>query len=173
MNKLSLILLIAIIIAGCQPKLSPEELDAKWRGPIVASAFNVAACEGATETAQKIQAGEIDGFEAFGELLGVGIMVQAVDEMLVDAEPAEDQTDLLAQMQGDIEALRGILGPWIDDEITSAEVLETIDDVSADTTKTFEQVADAAGDDGMTEEQMATLIEEVATAIDDALETTE
>lgn len=173
MKKLTLILLVVLIMAGCQPKLSPEELEAKWRGPIVASAFNVAACEGATKTAQKIQAGEIDGFAAFGELLGVGIIVQAVDEMLTEAEPMEDQADLLAQMQSDITTLRGVLGPWIDDEITSADVLETIDDICADTTKTLEQVADAAGDDGMTDEQMATLLEEVATAMQDTLETTE
>jgi len=126
MKKLTLILLIVLIMAGCQPKLSPEELEAKWRGPIVASAFNVAACEGATKTAQKIQAGEIDGFAAFGELLGVGIIVQAVDEMLTEAEPMEDQADLLAQMQSDIATLRGVLGPWIDDEITSADVLDRI-----------------------------------------------
>jgi len=170
MKKLSLMLLLILFLAGCQPKLSPEELEAKWRGPIVASAFNVAACEGATETAQKIQAGEIEGFAAFGELMGVGIIVQAVDEMLVAAEPADDQADLFAQMQSDIEALRNILGPWIDNETTSAEVLETIGDVCADATKTFEQVSNAAGDDGMTEEQMAAMLEEVATAMQESFE---
>ena len=51
------------------PALSQEELLQKWQPPIAASTLVFAACEGVLETAEKRQADEIDGFEAFGELL--------------------------------------------------------------------------------------------------------
>ncbi len=172
MKKSSLFLLpfLVLFMIGCQsgPKLTPEEARAKWQAPIVASAFNVAICEGATETAQKVQSGEIEGFTVLGELMGTGIMIQVVEESLAAVQPEADQVDLVSQMQSDIEALRGVLGPWLNQETTSADVLATIGDVCTDTNKTFEQVVEAASDDGMSQEAMGAMLDEVATAMDAA-----
>jgi len=177
MKKLSLLMLplLVLLLLGCQPvpKLTPEEAQAKWQAPIVAAAFNVAICEGTTETAQKVQSGELEGFAVLGELMGAGIMIQVVEESLAEAEPAADQADLVTRMQSDIDALKGVIGPWLNQETTSADVLATIGDVCADTNKTFEQVVEAASDDGMTQEAMGTMLDEVATTMDAAQEGSE
>lgn len=173
MKKTITLLLLLLFTISCQSTLSPEELDAKWRAPIVGTAFNLAACEGLTTTAQNVQSGATDGFTGLGELIGIGAIVLAVDEMVNEAEPAVDQTELYAQIGTDIEAIRGVLGPWIDGEITSTDVLETIDSTCGDINSTFEQATSAAERDGMTNEQMTTIFNEVATAMQNALETTE
>ncbi len=175
MKTWSLLFLVALLIVGCQsgPKLSPEELQAKWRAPIVISAFNVGICEGATETAQKVQAEEIDGFAAFGELLGAGLMIQVVEESLAEAEPMEDQAALVTAMQSDMAALKGVLGPWIDKETTSTDVLKAISPVCEATNDTFEQVVAAASDDGMSPEAMDTILEEAADSMKSAVGDTE
>ncbi len=172
MRKSGLLLLVVLFLVSCQtgPQLSPEELQAKWRAPLVTSAMNVGICTGVTETAQKIQAGELEGFAAFGELLAAGIMIQAVDEALATAEPAADQAQLLAQMQADVEALRNVVGPWVNKETTSVEVLAVIGDVCADMNATFEQVAEAAADDGLTAEAARQMMDDATRSMEAALE---
>ena len=169
MKKISL-LLITILVIGCGPQLSPEELQAKWRAPIGISALNVGICEGATETAQKVQSGESEGFAAFGELLAVSVMIQAVDESLAEAQPADDQTALVDQMQADVDALKEVLGPWINKETTSADVLAEIDDVCQQTNETFEEVVEQAADDGLSEEAARAIMEEMSEAMQGAVE---
>lgn len=172
MKKICL-LLIAILVLGCGPQLSPEELQAKWRAPIGISALNVGICEGAKETAQKVQSGEAEGFAAFGELLAVSVMIQVVDESLAEAQPVDDQTDLVDQMRADVDALKGVLGPWINKETTSADVLAEIDDVCQQTNETFEQVVEQAADDGLSEEAARAIMEEMSEAMQEAVEGTE
>lgn len=163
LQNLFLFLFFSLFIVGCQsgPKLSPEELRAKWQSPLAISALNVGICQGVAETAESVQAGTSEGFSAFGELMGAAIMMQAVDEALTAAEPAADQSSLLSQMEADSAALKVLVGPWIDDEISSADVLDSIDDVCADTEETFEAVVTAARKDGLSDEAASTILEEM------------
>lgn len=171
MKKTSIILLTVLFLIGCQsgPQLSPEELKEKWQAPVVTSAFLVGICEGVTDTAQKVQDEEIDGFSAFGELLAAGAMIQAMDESLAEAEPAADQAEFVSQMQADIEAMKSIIGPWIDDETTSADVLAEIGPVCTSTTETFDGVVTAASDDGLTAEMMEQMLDDAAAAMESAV----
>lgn len=167
-----LLLFIPLFIVSCQsgPKLSPEELRTKWQSPLAISALNVGICQGITETAQDVQAGTSEGFAAVGELFAAAMVVQQVDEALEQAEPTADQTSLLEQMQNDSAALKALVGPWINNEITSTDVLETIDEVCANTQATFEAVVAAASDDGLSEEAAADILEEVANSMAASLE---
>lgn len=166
MKKLFLSIFIFLLI-GCQgPKLTPEEAKAKWRAPIATSALNAGICTGVKESAQKVQDGEVDGFEAFGELLAMGMMIQVVEEGLTTAEPTEDQADLQAQMQADLDALKGVIDPWVNEETTSADVLLAIDDVCANTDKTFEQIVEAAADDDLPPEEMEAILDEMSAAME-------
>lgn len=172
----NLLLVIPLfIVVGCQsgPKLSPEELRAKWQSPLAISAFNVGICQGAAETAQEVQAGSSEGFSAFGEIMAAAMMIHVVDEALAQAEPTADQMTLLSQMESDSAALKELLGPWINNETTSAEVLEAIDPVCADTQETFEAVVSAAQDDGLSEDAAAAILEEVSNSFEDSVEETE
>lgn len=167
-----LLLFIPLFIVSCQsgPKLSPEELRTKWQSSLAISAMNVGICQGVAETAQDVRAGTNEGFAAVGELFGAAMMIQLVDEALEQAEPTADQTSLVEQMQNDSTELKSLVGPWINNEVTSTDVLETIDEVCANAQATFEAVVAAASDDGLSEEAAADILEEVANSMEDSLE---
>jgi hypothetical protein len=167
-TKIMILFLLLVFIVGCQsaPKLSPEELRAKWRGPIALTAFNAAICTGISETAQKTQAGEIDGFSAFGELMGSAIMLRAVEESLVETALAEDTTEFYEQVQTDVETLKAVVGPWINDEITSAEVVVRLGDTCSDMNRTFEKVVEAASDEGLSRDAMDELMDELSQSLE-------
>lgn len=167
MRRSSLLLFVVLFLVSCQtgPKLSPEELQDKWRVPLGLSALNVGVCTGIQQTAQKLQAEEIDGFSAYGELLGAGIMIRVVEEALTQAELAEDQTKLQEQIETDVERLRTVVASWVNKETTSADVLPVLDKTCPDITATFEQVAKAATDDGLTPEAMTQIMEDMRQAM--------
>lgn len=175
LQNLFLFLFISLFIIGCQsgPKLTPEELQAKWQSPLAISAMNVGICQSVAETAGSVQAGTSEGFSAFGGLFGAAMMIQAVDEVLAEAEPAPDQTRLLSAMEEDSAALKEIVGPWIKNEINSADVLNSIDDICADTEATFENVVAAARKDGLSDEAASTILEEMENSMKALTEETE
>ena len=162
MKLRNLFLILSLFIIGCQsgPKLSPEALQAKWQSPLAISALNVGICQSVAETADSTQSGTNEGF-TFGGLFGAAIMIQAVDEALIGAEPTADQTSLLSAMEEDSAALKEVVGPWMNNEISSADVLDIIDDVCADTEATFEAVVAAAGKDGLSDEAASAILEEM------------
>jgi hypothetical protein len=167
-TKTTILFLLLVFIAGCQsaPKLSPEELRAKWRGPIALTALNAGICTGISETAQKTQAGEIDGFSAFGELMGAAIMLRAVEESLAETALAEDTTGFYEQVQTDVETLKAVVGPWVNDEITSAEVAVRLGDTCSDMNQTFEKVVKAASDEGLSRDAMDGLMDELSQSLE-------
>ena len=175
LQNLFLFLFISLFFIGCQsgPQLSPEELQAKWQSPLAISAMNVGICQSVAETAKSVQAGTSEGFSAFGELMGAAIMIQAVDETLAEAEPANDQTDLLHDLKDDSAALKEIIGPWMNDEISSADVLDSIDDICADTEATFEAVVAAARKDGLSDEAASAILEEMENSMNALTEDSE
>lgn len=138
--------------------------------PLGLSALNAGICTGIQQTAQKVQAEEIDGFSAYGELLGAGIMLKVVDEALVQAELMEDQLDLQEQIEADVNAMRSIAASWINEETTSADVLIALEDTCPVITTTFEQVTKAAADDGLTPEAMAQIMDEMRQAMEASFE---
>lgn len=164
--KKGLIVLIVFLLMGCQPKLTPEEARAKWQSPLAISALNFGTCTTATETAKKVHNGQIDGFEAWGELLGIGMMIQVVDEGLAEAEPTEDQVKVYTHFQEDIDAFKAVIGPWLNEETTVVDVLANIDAVCIDMEKTFEEVVEAAADDGLPPEEMEAILDEMSSAME-------
>jgi len=173
--KKGIYLLLILFVLGCQagPSLTPEEAKAKWQGPIALSALNAGICPGVKETAQKIQDGDISGFEAFGEVLASSLLIQAVQERLDTAEPSPDQSKFWAQIQSDTDALIGIVGSWMKEESTSADVLRDIDSVCTDTDKTFSEISEAAKKEGLTAEGMGEILDEMTAAMETAVEPTE
>lgn len=167
-TKTTILFLLLVFIVSCQsaPKLSPEELRAKWRGPIVLTSLNAGICTSIAETAQKTQAGEIDGFSAFGELMGAAIMLRAVEESLAESASAEDTTGFYGQAQTDVDALKAVVGPWINDEITSAEVVARLGDTCSDMNQTFEKVVETASDEGLSREAMDELMAELSQSLE-------
>lgn len=167
MRRSSLLLFVVLFLVSCQtgPKLSPEELQAKWRVPLGLSALNAGICTGLQQTAQQLQAEETDGFSAYGALMGAAMMIRVVEESLAQAEPAADQAKLQAQMEADVAALRATVSSWVNKETTSADVLPVLDKTCPDITATFEQVAKAATDDGLTPEAMTQIMEDMRQAM--------
>lgn len=172
MRKSGLLLFVVLFLVSCQtgPQLSPEELQAKWRIPLGLSALNAGVCTGIQQTAQKLQAEEIEGFTAYGELLGAGLMIRVVEEALTQAELAEDQTELQGQIEADVAALRTVVASWVNNETSSADLLPILDETCPDITATFEQVAKAATDDGLTPEAMTQIMEDMRQAMADSVD---
>lgn len=167
--KLLFLLWVVIVsIMGCQtaPQLSPEELRAKWRGPITITAFNTAICTSIAGTAQKIQGEETDGFTAFGELMAAAIMLKAVEDNLAEGFSAEDSAGFYAQVRADVDALKGVVGPWVNDEITPAEVVIRMEDTCSDINQTFEKVVKAAADEGLSRDDVAEFLDELSRSME-------
>lgn len=173
--KKGIFILLVLFVLGCQagPSLTPEEAKAKWQGPIALSVLNAGICTGVRESAQKVQVGEVSGFEAYGEILASSMFIQAVQEGLDKAEPSADQEKWLTQIQSDTDALIDVVGPWIKEESTSADVLQAIDSVCARTEKTFSEISEAAKKDGLTDAGVGEILDDMAAGMETAVEPTE
>lgn len=149
--------------------VDPEVLQNRWRAPLIISAFTLASCQTLQEAAQQLEAGEIDGMEAFGGLLATAIIAGSVNESLTEWEPGSRQDMLKEVLQEDLEALRTVIVGWYDEEITSAEVLEETEALCPKLETTFGDVAFAANQEGVSAEDMEQLFEEVSAALGEDL----
>lgn len=86
-----------------------------------------ATAELLSETAKRVQSGELEGFESFGSLIAIGAIASGIDESLPQITPPDYlASDVRAaiSLNDDIQAL---LSRWFDSEIDSTVVLEEID----------------------------------------------
>lgn len=74
------------------------------------------------DLAARAQSGEATGFTALGQLIGVGAILQAVDEALAEDAPAPALETAWADARAIVPDLRALLGRWSDQQLTAAEV---------------------------------------------------
>jgi hypothetical protein len=83
------------------------------------------------DLATRVQSGELDGLGALGQLLGIGMLVQAVDTSLAEDVP----TPVLQAAWTDARAitpdLRSVLARWSDQNLTAAEIPAEVAPISA------------------------------------------
>jgi hypothetical protein len=164
------ILLILIIIPGCGPQLSQEELTELWRPAIGMSALAYGTCEGLQQTAGEVASGELDGFEALGAVMATGIMIQAVDEGLANWE--SEPTGTAAQkveVTNHIDQMRTLVGQWMDDQIDSVQIAAELPELCGNLNDTFEDIVRTsrrAGLEDETAEQILLDIEEALSSAD-------
>lgn len=143
------------------PAISTEELKEKWDTPLYAAALTVASYEGLLDTADKLQAGEIDGFGALGELIAVGAILKSVEESLDTWEPAGDQTEYKPVLQHCVEAGLSVVGQWFDQEISSAGVPDLLADDHHVVQDALEEILQEMGDDGLSSEDIQAMLDEL------------
>jgi hypothetical protein len=144
-----------------QPALPVADLEQKWKSLLYMASMTSGACDMLIETAGKVQAGEIDGLDAWGEVMTAGILLKAVEETLDEWEPTPDQVSYKADIQGCVSTAQEVVGQWLDDEITSADVPGLLEDTCAASRATVEDVIAAMRDDGLSEGEIAALLDEL------------
>ncbi|MCC7362718.1 MAG: hypothetical protein IT317_24770 [Anaerolineales bacterium] len=115
--------------------------------------FAQAAAELLDETATRLQEGKIDGFQAFGYLLGAGVVTKAVAESEIEPVPA--LTDVFGDTLVLNAQVRDVVSRWFNKDITSKQVLEELPPIQSE----FEQVLAEAeqalqGEYGLDAEEM-------------------
>ena len=152
------------------PPISTEELKEKWDTPLYAAALTVASYEGLLDTAGKLQAEEIDGFGALGELIAVGAILNSVEESLDAWEPAGDQAEYKPVLQHCVEAGLSVVGQWFDKEISSSDVPGLLKDDHQAAQETLEEIVTAMGDDGLGSEDIQAMLDDLAQRFEEILE---
>lgn len=146
--------------------MSVEELREEWGVPLYAASVVAGSCESLLETANSLRAEEIDGMTALGELIGTGVLIAAIDEALVEWEPGEDQREYKAAIQGYVDTAKGVIGQWMDDEITLADVPGLVEDDCQAALDTLEDVMLAMQESGLSENDVSGMLEELSAALD-------
>ncbi len=143
---------------------SSVDLDS-WKTLIGSSSLLYRACdeeyEGLLLTAEKLQADEIDGLEAFGEVLGNALVIGAVKTAITEWESPEDLAQYKDQILGNIDGLVTIIGQWIDGEITSDELSSSIPDKCDNIKDIEEEIVDAAKAQGITDADIEQMVSEM------------
>jgi len=88
--------------------------------------FAQAAAEMLDETANRLQEGKIDGFQAIGYLLGAGAVTKAVADAESEIEPVPALADAFADTLTQNAQVRDVVSQWFNKDITSKEVLEEL-----------------------------------------------
>jgi hypothetical protein len=79
------------------------------------------------EVAERIDKGELEGFESFGYVLGLAAMVGAIEEVLPEIEIATGLEDYWSESIKVHDSTKDILARWIEEEIDSRIVMEELE----------------------------------------------
>jgi hypothetical protein len=109
-----------------------------------------------------VQADQIDGFEALGQLLAVGAMFSATQEALEQSAPDPRLQPAWQEGQAAAPLIQEVVKRWIDKEITSAEVAQELEPARTQVARTME-VADTimASEYGIDRAEMSRIREEL------------
>jgi hypothetical protein len=152
------------------PQVDLEALQDSWYTPVVLSAFSFATCQGLQEAAEHVQAGETDGFEALGELLGIAILVGSLDEALLGWQPAASQAEFGETFRDNLTALQEVVSGWFNDEITSGDIIAITEELCPQLEQTFEDTLFVANEEGLSADDLEFMLSEAAASLGEALE---
>lgn len=93
-------------------------------------------------------------------------MLRAVEDSLAETALDEDTTGFYEQVQTDMDALKVVVSPWVNDEITSAKVVVRLGGACSDMNQTFEKVVETASDEGLSGDAMAELLDELSLSLE-------
>jgi len=151
---------------------SSVDLDS-WKTLVGSSLLLYRVCdqeyEGLLLTAEKLQADEIDGLDAFGDVLGNAVVIGAVKSVITEWESPDDLTQYKDQILGDIDGLVTIIGQWIDGEITLDEMFLSIPDKCANIKATEEDILTAAEAHGISDAEIDLMISEMEVALGETM----
>jgi len=137
---------------------------------LYAIALTVASYEGLLDTADRVQAEEIDGVTAFGELLALATILRSTEESLAEWEPAPDQMEYKSAIQTHIDAAKIVMTQWVDREISSANVRGLVEDDYQASEDTLEEIARAMQDDGLSWDEVEAMMDDLVESMQDLLE---
>lgn len=157
-----------------EPTSTPDADAAheKWEPLVSGGGLTVASYEMMFEVADGLAADDIDGADAFGQMLGVGVVIGLVGEALNEWEAAPDQAELKEALVGHIDAILDGIGGWMNGEIPTAEALhEALDEEFGEAQTTFAEVLAVAQADGLSDESIEQIVDELETTMADLEET--
>lgn len=145
------------------PTATPDQFALKTiYQPLINGGFVVqTVCAMTIETANKRQSGEIDGLGAFGEILLEATLLKAIEDGYLEWEADASVEDWKTDVQAAIDEIQGVLGRWLEDEITSVDVPGLLQSTCEDVKETLKQITVEAYVNGLTEASMDEIFAEL------------
>lgn len=149
------------------------DLDS-WKILLGTSEFLSRACdpefEGLVLTAEKIQAEQIDGLDAFGEVIGNLLVIGGVKTILEEWGPPKNLAEYKEELQTNIDELVLVIGQWIDGEITLDDLSQTLPENCDDIMSYRDEILAEAEAEGITESQIDTMITDMEMELAETME---
>jgi hypothetical protein len=117
----------------------------------------VGACVGGTSAAGKAQTGA----DASGEIDALGMLTGVIDQSLSGWNPPQSIQIFKDRARGHNQALKDILDQWSGDQIDAEQASAQIGDECDAIQSTFKEVSAAARDQGLTQESMQSIVEDI------------
>lgn len=143
--------------------LSSEELEPLIRSGIL----TWAVCKGVIDTAKKVENNEIDGYEAFGEILGNGAILKATEDGLSEWNEPSSLTSYKQAIQSHIDEIQNVMSQWSDEKISSSDISDLLSQECVDAQHTINEIVDIAKDNGITQDDIEAMIEEMEKSLEE------
>jgi hypothetical protein len=143
------------------PVLDQEALKEEWSPAITGGTVIYALCPMIVDTAVRYQSGELDESEAFGEIFAEALFLQALSEAFDVWEPDPDGEIHKSTLELHLWVLQDVMGRWMNEEITAADVPGLLEDECAAVYGTLVAIGQAASADGLSDESLNEIIAEI------------
>lgn len=104
------------------PAVVKKQIDSNY----ITLVFIQSGVELLEETAQRVNSGELEGFEAFGSILVVSVLLDTVDESTTKLKKLDELSEIWPASIDILREAEDILGRWFNKEINSGDVLVEI-----------------------------------------------
>lgn len=152
------------------PVPDQDELKKTWQPAIGGIALQNGICPMIIETANKLQSGEIDGWDAFAEMVAEAMFINALDESFAEWEPESEVADYKELILAYNETMKTVLADWYNDEITSEDVPGLLEDECAAIEESVQTIVEDAQAFGMNTETLEAILDEMEQSLTDMQE---
>jgi len=142
------------------PIISEELLKSIFRHLIISVITTDYVCGLVLETAEKLESGEINGFDAEFEIIFEALLIDEVDVSISEGEHHYLAADLIERLGEHVDNIKEVLGALFNSEISSADVPGLLQDECASIVETQEAISSHADAFNFSEEAREEIIDE-------------
>lgn len=147
------------------PELAKDELTDRWRIPLYTAVLTAGIYEVLLETSVQLQAQGRD-VAGFLDVLGGAMLLKVAEDALAEWSPSENQTAFKPQLQRQIDTAQKLVSQWTQGEISSTDVPNLLEEDRQAAQDTLREIGQAMREDGLTSEDVETLMEELSAAME-------
>jgi len=142
------------------PIISEELLKSIFRHLIISVITTDYVCSLVLDTAEKLQSGEINGFDAEFEIIFEALLIDEVDVSISEGEHHYLAADLVERLGEHVNIIKEVLGALFNSEISSADVPGLLQDECASIVETQEAITALADAFDLSEEARVEIIDD-------------